>query len=596
MPEQSQTVTTLQNSDSTNEAKTHSKDHSTIIEKAEHSQTVTTLQNSDCSDEAETGPKDDSTIIEKPEHSQTVTTFTNFQEFLNVFQKIQPLLNDWHSVIEPCKVTLLKLLYTPGPVVSFAITISYSLTVQTYHYGQEVHYFNTPFVANDIKDITLLMAEIALSKAQKVGLNYILTLLEPYGFSFIHEQLKLHASIKDGCRYSYNMLIASTMMFCSSASTYSLIRQFGLLLPHPVTLDSIYCSDDYLTMNTKFNLPYARNIFETLEQENKSVILHLDQLSLLDKKKMMFVFSISWPTKILREVVYIVTPNNKDLESKKLYCLVSSIILNLESIGYKVFCIVTGFSRIVLQAMTKFALDEKLGNSYPHPADQQRQLFHIFDPVLLLKTFLVQWISLSGLEYPNFESHRERYSTVQSIILLQDFHDKKLLDLGLKSNILAILKSFIDRPSMAGFSKIFNNKMRDQLMKLSAKSRDFKHTAEFVHLFTRLWEIIRVTNPPETNLCPLDGFGYPLMASTDFDTNEKIRFLKALVLWCNAFKEWEFTNLNMKQIVELLGHTIQGLLDLTKFCLETLMTDYILLGSFHSALDDQFAKYHINLP
>ena len=69
----------------------------------------------------------------------------------------------------------------------------------------------------------------------------------------------------------------------------------------------------------------------------------------------------------------------------ELYITIKKLVVGLESIGFKVIAVITDNNALNRKAMSKFVSPPKLSIVYPHPSNQIRPLFFLFDTVHLLK-------------------------------------------------------------------------------------------------------------------------------------------------------------------------------------------------------------------
>lgn len=226
-----------------------------------------------------------------------------------------------------------------------------------------------------------------------------------HALDFICEQLTLLTTAKERYRYSSSTTILCSILYTISPHAYKYLRDYGsLILPHPQTIKGIcnkHMTDPHMDEKNMF-LTYARNVFGMLKDHERFVILLFDEIHIdpfMDYKggniagtavnnnnslaSSAFTFMITSVCSSFKEVVHI-APVSK-INSEMLHNFIKTIIENLEEIGYVVFCTISDNNAINGKAMSHFSATDQLSIVYPHPIDNQRPLFYLFDTVHLLK-------------------------------------------------------------------------------------------------------------------------------------------------------------------------------------------------------------------
>ena len=144
-------------------------------------------------------------------------------------------------------------------------------------------------------------------------------------------------------------------------------------MPHPNTLKTICNSflTDPCVEERKLFLTYARGIFQYLKDHEKHMILLMDEIHIkpyLDYKggnivvpainnnnlaNSAFTFMINSVYSNFKEVIHI-SPVAK-IDHAILFGFIKSIIMGLETIGYKIFCVISDNNAVNSKAMSNFS-------------------------------------------------------------------------------------------------------------------------------------------------------------------------------------------------------------------------------------------------
>lgn len=143
------------------------------------------------------------------------------------------------------------------------------------------------------------------------------------------------------------------------------------------------------------------------------------------------VFIITSVNSQFKEVIHITPVSKVDYELLHFY--IRTLIVKLEEIGYRIFCVVSDNNSINSKAMNNFSPHKKLSIVYPHPVDKFRPLFFLFDSVHLLKCIRNNWLNSKPdqtLYYPHFQSSEKRVASFRSLKKLHELENSQLLKFG----------------------------------------------------------------------------------------------------------------------------------------------------------------------
>lgn len=565
--------------------------------------------------------------------------FKEFQGFLTVLENFQ-LPTHWFKIIDLEKVTLFKLTYSPGPIITYSVVINSALKVDTFLYGREIYFplhntntqQKTPFISSNIDEIKDLLFQIDKNELEKYHDNNRKSILkhvsdildslisnktpinskEDSALSFISEQLKLHTCSKERYRYSNNTIVLVSILHTISPHAYKFLRHSEvLILPHPDTVKAI-CSSlltDPTFEEKNLSLTYAKNVFKLLREREQHVILLIDEIHIkpyLDYKAgnivgtaynnaslahSAFVFMIASVMSGFKEVVHI-SPISK-IDHLVVFSLIKTVITKLEEIGYKVFCVVSDNNAVNSRAMSNFAENKSLSIVYPHPVDKTRPLFYLFDSVHLLKCIRNNWLNSKPdqtLHYPDFDTGAEKVAAFQCLQTLYRVEHDKLLKFGYSLSLKALFPSNMERQNVALALKIFNPFVAQALLEFGCKIDKSKDTADFVNIIIRWWKIVNVKTPLKGQRLN-DEYQEPITAG-NYLSDKKFMFLNNMIDWLEDWKSKPFYKKLTLQTHTALNHTIYGMVEIIKYCFDELQMNYVLLGKFQTdELENRFGKY-----
>ncbi|KAH9382973.1 hypothetical protein HPB48_023610 [Haemaphysalis longicornis] len=206
-------------------------------------------------------------------------------------------------------------------------------------------------------------------------------------------------------RYSPEFLVFSSILFTISPHAYRFLRSTGnVRLPHPSTIrrvcNSYNVSPAAEQQGASF-LSYAKKLVTTMKEHEKIVVLMMDEIHLQpyfdykggtivgaasnspkqQKQRMFFMMQSLLSSQ--KNVVHILPVER--INAEELHTLLRSIITQLENVGLRIIAVITDNNSINRKTMSLFGAPCKLQSVYPHPADPDRPLLFLIDPVHLMK-------------------------------------------------------------------------------------------------------------------------------------------------------------------------------------------------------------------
>ena len=280
------------------------------------------------------------------------------------------------------------------------------------------------FIQGIINNINCDQRSIDLPNLLKLLQDYFLELTPQ--LSFILEQIKLLDVPKNNRRYSGNTLIFAASMYVHSSVSYqALYNSNNFQIPHPRNIKKIIGRFSSLDQNIEGSIAYLKTKREYLRDEELLVNLQLDEIYINPqvnfKGDSLYGYSQTDPSKIAKtaqvfmissilskykDVVSIIPVNN--LTAEKLKRMISQVLKEVESIGFKVISLVSDNNSVNRKAFELFTPNNLLQPSIPHPIDDKRLLFFIFDTVHIVKSIRNNWINKRSanctLKFPSIES------------------------------------------------------------------------------------------------------------------------------------------------------------------------------------------------
>ncbi|KAL1443924.1 hypothetical protein MTO96_045749 [Rhipicephalus appendiculatus] len=128
-------------------------------------------------------------------------------------------------------------------------------------------------------------------------------------------------------------------------------------------------------------------------------------------------------------------------------------------------------------------------------------------------------------------------------------------------------------------------------VRICGPSLELEHvvgTAEFLEIITKWWSIVNVKTCKK-------GIGLrdELQSPITTVVSPQVQFLLTVVKWLDLGQSLKFdTGILTRETHSALRLTTDALVKVTKYCLEEMHFDYVLLGKFHTdCLEERFGKY-----
>uniref|UniRef100_A0A1B6CRV3 THAP-type domain-containing protein n=1 Tax=Clastoptera arizonana TaxID=38151 RepID=A0A1B6CRV3_9HEMI len=440
----------------------------------------------------------------------------------------------------------------------------------------------------------------------------ILNCDERHELQFVVEQVNLYTCSKERYRYSNNTMIVASIMHTISPHAYNFLRHSGCVtLPHPKTVQSLcnkLLTDPTIEERQSF-CSYAKNIFKYLKEDEKHMILLMDEIHIkpyLDYKggnivgsafnttslaTTAYVFMIASVKSSFKEVIHISPLCNIDY--KVLHQFLTTIIKELEKIGFRVFCVVSDNNAINSKAMSQFSPKKDLSIVYPHPYDTSRPLFYLFDTVHLLKCIRNNWLNSKPSQtlcFPDFNTGNQKVADFSAIKTLYYLEHDKLLKFGYSLSLKSLFPSNLERQNVKLVLKVFNSFVKEALTNFGSSIQGSAETADFLDIIITWWKIVNVKTPLKGKRLR-DIYQEPIVSAKTVE-DPKLEFLQHFLNWLQVWKTGSFSNTLSPQTHTAITHTTYCLLELTNYCFDELKLNYMLYGKFQTdLLEDRFGKY-----
>ena len=157
-----------------------------------------------------------------------------------------------------------------------------------------------------------------------------------------------------------------------------------------------------------------------------------------------------------------------------------------------------------------FSPSRQLETSVPHPSDNTRKLFVIFDFVHILKSIRNNWLNQKDIRktfhFPIFQNIKLDYCVYPVQVNSASFSDVRLLYASEKESlaklapnltIKACFPSAIERQNVKLVLKVFNEltlavlKLQNQLSNQEYRN----NTHDFVEILLQLWKLFNINSP-----------------------------------------------------------------------------------------------------
>lgn len=414
----------------------------------------------------------------------------------------------------------------------------------------------------------------------------------------------------------------SSILHSTSPHAYNFARSASTLtLPHPSTLRRVcskYGGDPIKEQNEANFLSYIRERVKCMQPHEKTVTLMVDEIHIkpyFDYKAgsivgsaanseeaatTAHVFMLQSLLSSNKDVLHILPVSRMTAEILHEFC--KKVILEVESMGLRVIAVITDNNSLNRKMMSFFAEKQEVSIVYPHPADKNRPLFYVVDPVHILKCTRNNWmnkknegtcfyfpeVSLSGI-LPNGPP-RMKAASFEAVRQLYSLEQTSLLKLGYKLNAKAINPTPMERQNVKLVLNVINPFVSNALETRgdSLETTCASSTALFINIITTWWKIVNVKTPSKGRRLN-DTLQNPVNSTVD----QQLVFLSGMVDWLDA---WSSVNMSRgcltRETHSALRLTCYSLVELSRYCLEELKFKYVLLGKFQTdTLEDRFGRY-----
>ena len=261
--------------------------------------------------------------------------------------------------------------------------------------------------------------------------------------------------------------------------------------------------------------------------------------SLSTAAKSAFAFMISSVFSNYKDVVHLL-PASKML-AEDIHVMSKKIALGLEGLGFRVICFITDNNAINRKAMDP----PKLSITYPHPFDQSRPLFFLFNSVHILKCIRNNWLNLKSSDkcfaFPHFEFGNITtkpcigfaLASFNSLKQLHNAECNSLVKLAYKLSFKALNPSTFERQNVKLALQIFNNFTVEAVMILGENLNisHYANTSVFIKIIVTCWQIVNVKTPLKGKQLK-NSFEEPLTK----DDSDARNFLEYFANWVENWK------------------------------------------------------------
>lgn len=548
----------------------------------------------------------------------------------------------WDLLIKENNVSFINIQFTPHPVIVSSVVLEKDLRLSVYVHGTKINtkadsqFKETIYNFNDLEStllnaeklIKIPQSEISASETMNC-LNFVCDILNVLthvpedkkdAISFIAEQFKLLCMKRK--QYTSSSMIFACLIHSLSPVAYKFLRDSGyLVLPHPTTLRKVmstYGFSPAAEQDSNNFLAYIKEKYRTIQPEEKHVNLTMDEIHLkpmLDYKggnivgaasnsdtlaTGAYTFMVGSLLSSFEEVAHILPINN--ITGEQLHAVLKRVLVGLEEIGFKVLCVLSDNHSVNRKAVAIFSPSRLLTFKYPHPADPNRQLFFLFDPVHLFKNIRNNWInqknSETSMAYPPWELNSQQpnqfsIASFQALAKLHQLEHNQLVKYGYNLSLKAIKPSPFERQSVKFVVQIFNENIIEALRHLGAQKNIPHHeeTANFLQIIHTWWKIVNVKTPGK-GARRNDDYMRPV---SSIDNDLRVSYLKKFLDW---LQRWNKLNLSSghltRETYSALVLTVRGMIELCQYCLSEngLGLAYVLLGKFQTdPLEHRFGLY-----
>lgn len=471
---------------------------------------------------------------------------------------------------------------------------------------------------DDLNELINFIESSIHDNTPALDLNDILMMLQRHfpdadlRIMFIIEQIKHAATLKNLRRYSGNTLIFAASMFVHSSAVYHMLYNTNYLcIPHPRNIKKLISKFSLFDQDIKGSVEYLKTKKQFLKKDELLVNLQLDEIyispqlnfkggnlygsSKTDPSKIAKtaqVFMISSILSKYKDVVSIVPVNN--LTAEQLKSMILNVMKEVEDIGFQIISLISDNNAINRKAFELFQPNKILLPSVPHPIDNSRTLFFIFDPVHIIKCVRNNWICKKGdncvIKFPNIDNFDVTLEAqFQHLRLVYQLEEKSLLKFGHMLSYKALYPSSIQKQNVSLALQIFNEKTIAGLKCVALKKPetfvDPEGTLHFLNIFCRWWKIINVHSAFEGK-----RFNDPHREPMRETSLDNINFLQNMLRWLKNWRVMIPVSASLSaQTCQSLITTLDSFLSLIPYMFSVYKIDYLLLGKFQN--DDLEARF-----
>ncbi|XP_042909025.1 uncharacterized protein [Parasteatoda tepidariorum] len=555
--------------------------------------------------------------------------FNNYEEFKRILR--DNMDSSWSCQDFISKTCFFSFCFEPQPNIIKSVVVNENLSVECFFKNvklSSIGNFSMPYTLTSINDLQQILDlfkntnYIHSSKDIIDSVKILLTKLKPLlpadknsVIEFLSEEISLLTVDKNVLRYSSNFLIFCSLVYSISPHCYKFIRNSNnLILPHPSTIERLCSSFSMNPKDEQFDenfLLYAKQKIQYLNEHQKIVSLMMDEIHLKqyydykagnivgksvnnDKAaNSAYVFMLQSFLSDFEDVAHILPVFN--INADYLYTFLVKIILGLEKIGFHILCVTSDNNSLNGKAMSYFSTPSKLSFVYAHPADPERSLFFLFDPVHIFKCLRNNWLNQKNghnmyfLDFSDFS--KTKTASFKTLRNIHSLEEGQLIKFAYGISIKALNPTSMERQNVKLVSQIFNDHVISGLRALCEQTNDLScsDTADYIQIISNWWKIMNVKNPNK-GVHKKDKFSEPI---SNAGNDERIVFLKTFLNWLTAWKAANYSSgFLSKETFTALFHTTSAVIELSKYCFENLNFRYFLTGKIQTdALERRFGKF-----
>ena len=472
------------------------------------------------------------------------------------------------------------------------------------------HYKSTNIITDvndDVSNIDYLLKDLLerVSDCEEYGCDVERRL------QFITEQFSLIFAKQR--RYSVDTIKSAFNLMCVSRAAYELVRSTVLILPHMSYLKQLTCVlSGGCDGSEVSHMSYLHSKARALKEHERYVMLLLDEIHVkagvcykggslsgmatnisAEEATSVQAFMISSLLSSNKDVVALVPVKNLTAAFLKEYML--KVLVMLEKVGFKVFCLISDNNRVNRNMFAELCGGE-LKTSIPHPVCENRMLFFLFDSVHLLKCIRNNWLGQTDGDktflFPDFDSPDELFkASLSHLRLLHEEEKGKIVKTAPSLTYKALYPTNIERQNVNLVLKLFNEKVVTAIGHYgSEKSVDCSGTQIFISLILKLWKILNVKSTSK-GIHKRDEAAKPIISMDD----DRVKYIISFIHWLN---KWESLNQKPRagrltnETMFALKHTLCSFIDMFSYLFQHLHVKYILTGKFQTdCLESRFGKY-----